>query len=302
MLSESWCPPCGMHRRADQPCSPQHVERAQVLDQPVAQGAVELQPVAVGPQTAVAQQVAGVLHREQVLAGRERTGVGLRDLGVQGVVEGLARAPRTRTGRTPRAPRAYASAVVALEPAVGVDGQALPRLEHLEHRLDAPQVLLERRAGDLHLHDGVAARGCSRASPPAAPPGPCPGSSSRRRRRRTPGARRTVAVPVGQQREQRLRPRSSRRRPTPPCRRCRRRPSARRARRASRSSSSPARPGPGPACRASSSRLVRRRLEDARDDALAQQRALAVAAVGVEAVARRPAGRRARRRSPRRPG
>src|SRR5471032_1580885 len=47
----------------------QHVERAQILNQAVAQCAVKLQPVAVGAHATVAYQVARVLHREQVLAG-----------------------------------------------------------------------------------------------------------------------------------------------------------------------------------------------------------------------------------------
>ena len=50
----------------------QHVQRAQVFAQPVGQRAIELQPVAVGPHAAVADQVARVLHGEQVLAGRHR--------------------------------------------------------------------------------------------------------------------------------------------------------------------------------------------------------------------------------------
>src|SRR5450631_760490 len=52
----------------------QHVERAQVLDEAVAQRAIELQPVAVGAHPPVAHQVSRVLHREEVLAG----GHGLR--------------------------------------------------------------------------------------------------------------------------------------------------------------------------------------------------------------------------------
>src|SRR3569832_3035313 len=50
----------------------QHVERAQVFDQTVGQRAVELQPVAVRAHAAVADQVASILHREQVFAGRHR--------------------------------------------------------------------------------------------------------------------------------------------------------------------------------------------------------------------------------------
>ena len=78
MLSANWWPPCGTQRRGDQPCALQHVDRAQVLDQAVGQRRVELQDVAVGPQPAVADQVARVLHREQVLAGGERRRVARR--------------------------------------------------------------------------------------------------------------------------------------------------------------------------------------------------------------------------------
>src|SRR3546814_9495709 len=45
-------------------------EGAQVFHQTVAERAVELQPVAVRPHAAMAQQVARVLVREQILAGR----------------------------------------------------------------------------------------------------------------------------------------------------------------------------------------------------------------------------------------
>ena len=47
----------------------EHVQRAQVFDQAVAQGAVELKVVTVRAHAAVADQVARVLHREQVLPG-----------------------------------------------------------------------------------------------------------------------------------------------------------------------------------------------------------------------------------------
>src|SRR5438477_2018426 len=40
---------------------PEHIEGAQVLDQPVRQRAVELQPIAIRPHATIAQQIARVL-------------------------------------------------------------------------------------------------------------------------------------------------------------------------------------------------------------------------------------------------
>jgi hypothetical protein len=39
----------------------QHVERPKIFDKPVRQGAIELQPVAIRPHAAVAEQVARIL-------------------------------------------------------------------------------------------------------------------------------------------------------------------------------------------------------------------------------------------------
>jgi len=69
----------------------EHVERAQVLHQAVAQRAVELQPVAVGAHAAVADQVARVLHREQVFARGHRVLVETAQRGLQLEVERVAR-------------------------------------------------------------------------------------------------------------------------------------------------------------------------------------------------------------------
>ena len=55
----------------------QHVDRAQILDQAVGQRRVELQDVAIRPQPAVAYQVARVMHRKEVLTGRDRWRVAL---------------------------------------------------------------------------------------------------------------------------------------------------------------------------------------------------------------------------------
>ena len=88
-----------MQRRGDQPCALQHLERAQVLDQAVAERAVELQPVAVRAHAAVADQVARVLHREQVLAGRHRARRSARPVRPAARSRADRRLPRTRTAR-----------------------------------------------------------------------------------------------------------------------------------------------------------------------------------------------------------
>jgi len=81
----------------------QHVQGAQVFDQAVGQGAVELQPVAVRTHAAVADQVARVLHGEQVLAGGHGLAVVAAQHRLQLEVQ-RRRLPRTRTGRTATAP------------------------------------------------------------------------------------------------------------------------------------------------------------------------------------------------------
>src|SRR3546814_11823074 len=73
-------------------------EGAQVFHQTVAERAVELQPVAVRPHAAMAQQVARVLVREQILAGRHRAGVVPWALGLWRVRERIARSEQRRVG------------------------------------------------------------------------------------------------------------------------------------------------------------------------------------------------------------
>jgi hypothetical protein len=90
MLSDIWCPPCGTQRDGDQPAVRQHGQDALVLAQAVGEGAVELEPVPVRAHAAVAQQVAGVLVAEQVLARRHRPGVELGQRRLQRVVERVA--------------------------------------------------------------------------------------------------------------------------------------------------------------------------------------------------------------------
>ena len=151
----------------------------------------------------MAQQVAGVLHREQVLPGRERALVGLRELGVQRVVERLDRllvpeqvVRRQRLGVGQRG--------VAVEAPVGVDGQPLPGLEHLQHGVDPAQVVVERRTADLHLDDGVAAVGVAahlvlQGGQPLLRVVVAPGGVDE-----DPALRAAVAVPVREQDVQRL--------------------------------------------------------------------------------------------------
>ena len=83
MLSDIWWPPCGMQRDGDQPQLVQDIQRAQVFHEPVGKGAVELQPIAVGPHAAVTEQVAGILMREKVFAGRHRARVELGHRGLK---------------------------------------------------------------------------------------------------------------------------------------------------------------------------------------------------------------------------
>ncbi len=68
----------------------QRVEEAQILHEAVAQSGVDLDPIPVGPQAAVAEQVAAVLRGEEVLAGCERPVVLLREPGLQLVVQRIA--------------------------------------------------------------------------------------------------------------------------------------------------------------------------------------------------------------------
>ena len=204
MCSENWCPPCGMQRREDQPCWPQHVLDPQVFGEAVAQGGVDLDEVAVRAHPAVADQVPGVLQGEQVLAGRDRAPVVLGHGRVQSRSPAGRRSPRTRTGRTARWP-CRTPARRQVEPAVDVDREAGPvTVEDVEDGFDALEVLSEVGAADLHLHHPVAHGRGTGASRPAARAGVLPGRSSRRRRRRTPSRRAAVAVLVGEEPVQRL--------------------------------------------------------------------------------------------------
>src|SRR5918995_4193297 len=63
-----------------------HTQDAHILYQPVAQGTVELQGIAIRPHPTVPNQVPGVLQREEVFSRRQRTIVSSRQLCLQFVV------------------------------------------------------------------------------------------------------------------------------------------------------------------------------------------------------------------------
>src|SRR6478735_8871450 len=129
----------------------QHGLDPQVLGQPVAQRRVDLDDVAVRAHPAVADQVAGVGQREQVLSGRDAAGVVLGHGRVEGVVQRVAdllvpeqvvRLDRLGVGQR----------LVQGEPAVDVDREAGPvAAQDVDDGLDPLEVLGQRRAADLHL-------------------------------------------------------------------------------------------------------------------------------------------------------
>ena len=65
----------------------QHPEGPEIFDQAIAQGTVKLQPVPVRTHPAVADQISGVLHGEEVLACCHRTRIMPRQLGLKFVVQ-----------------------------------------------------------------------------------------------------------------------------------------------------------------------------------------------------------------------
>ena len=279
----------------------QHRQRPLVLAQPVGQRAVELQPVAVRPHAAIADQIARILVAEQVLAGRHRRRDRTRPAPPAADSPADRRLPRTRTAdsraaswrrRSPssRSKRPLASTASALRcrsppapPRCGGD----PRRAFRRRSSSSPRCSRDR--------DSCASRR-------TAPHRPCRDSSSRRRHRRRRADR-----------------------PAMPCRSASRRNSGLPAIFATASHTamsivptaterSPWPPGfslrhqAGPdAVRieifaAVVEQRARVRLQQARREALADQAALAVAAIRVEAVADHASVRRAPRSSPPRRG
>ena len=68
----------------------QHRQRALIFAEPVGQRAVELQPVAVRPHAAIADEIPRVLMAEQILAGRHRRGIEFGERRLQREIEGVA--------------------------------------------------------------------------------------------------------------------------------------------------------------------------------------------------------------------
>ncbi|MCD6059206.1 MAG: hypothetical protein K0Q89_2736 [Thermomicrobiales bacterium] len=69
----------------------EHVEGAQILDESVREGAVELEDIAVRSHPAVADQIARVVDRKEVLARCQGIGIDLAQPGLQLVVEWVSR-------------------------------------------------------------------------------------------------------------------------------------------------------------------------------------------------------------------
>jgi hypothetical protein len=134
----------------------EHLEHALVLAQAVRERAVELQPVAIGTQSAVAEEVARVLMAEEVLPRRHRPRILRGQRRLQGVVEGIARLLEPEERVLPQHAR-IGDRGRKVEAAVRVHGQARGAVDLGQDGFDAPLVLRERRAPDLHLHHGVAA-------------------------------------------------------------------------------------------------------------------------------------------------
>ena len=69
----------------------EHVKRAQVLDEPIRECAIKLQPITIFAHAAVADEISRVLHREQILTCRERASVAFAEARLQFEVQRIAR-------------------------------------------------------------------------------------------------------------------------------------------------------------------------------------------------------------------
>ena len=229
----------------------QHRQRALVFAQPIGQRAIELQPVAVRPHAAVADEIPRVLMAEQVLAGRHRRRIEFGQRRLQREIERIAGLLVPEQRILPQH-LGVGDRGFEVEAAVGVDGElrvacrspsARPRCAR-----GLPRSARRRSSSSRRCSRGRDSRAFRRA----APTDPCRDNNSRRPHRRT-----RADWPCGRG----VRPatgtaacrRSSPPRPTPPCRWCRPRPNARHGRPAFRSTSSPPRPCPDRDCRRSAS-------------------------------------------------
>ena len=134
----------------------QHRQSALIFAEPVGQGAVELQKVAVGPHAAVSNEIARILMAEQVLAGRHRTRIEFGERRLQGKVERIAGflVPEQRiVAQHP----GIGDRGLEVEPAVGVDRELRLTADFIQHRLDTRAIFRDWCAADLHLDDVVAA-------------------------------------------------------------------------------------------------------------------------------------------------
>src|SRR5437588_788001 len=98
----------------------QHRQSALIFAEPVGQGAVELQKVAVGPHAAVSNEIARILMAEQVLAGRHGTWIEFCERRLKGKVErttGFLVAEQ----RIAAQPPGLGNRGLAVEPAVSAD-------------------------------------------------------------------------------------------------------------------------------------------------------------------------------------
>src|SRR5215218_935970 len=112
----------GNHRPPRPAVLVQHVEDAQVLDQSIREGAIELEHVPIRSHPAVANQIACILHREEVLARRQGIGIDLAQSGLQLVVERVSRLliPAQAIGRQRVA---IGNGGLQIEATVGIDSQ-----------------------------------------------------------------------------------------------------------------------------------------------------------------------------------
>ena len=135
---------------------PEHLQRAQVLDQSIRQGTVKLQPVAVAPHAAVANEIARILHRKQVLAGGHRLVVVIGELSLQCVIERVARLLIPEEVIL-RQLLCVGNGSGQIKTTIGVNGQSLTGAEQFEHGLDTLAIFCERGAPDFLLDHRIAA-------------------------------------------------------------------------------------------------------------------------------------------------
>jgi hypothetical protein len=166
----------------------QHRHGPPELGEPVAQRRVHLQDVAVGAEPAVADEVAGLLEGQQVLARRQRALVPLGQpvqlLVVEGVPGLLVPAQRVGAERV-----GVGEGLVELEAPVRVHREVAAVGQHVEDGLDAPPVLVQRSARRSSSSPCGSPCPGTTASRPAAPRSRAPGSSSHPRRRPRPARR-----------------------------------------------------------------------------------------------------------------